>query len=131
MATCKVPASFVLKHAKYMIVKCDQKDAIEADKIIDRLFAKKRGIFKKVPVYASRTEVIERNSEEERLTINDLFWTFNQSAQRKNCEKLAIAAHTLIKLDKNAFILLSEEDFSSLGYCGRDYLDYVFSDKGE
>lgn len=127
MATCKVPASFVLKHAKYMIVKCDQKDAIEADKIIDRLFAKKRGIFKKSPAYLSRTEVIERFSEYNRFNDdNDLVWAFNQSAQRKSCEKLAIAAHTLIKLDKNAFMSLTAEDFSSLGFCGDDYLEFVF-----
>ncbi len=72
MAYLKVSKDFVIEAAKFMILKIDQTDAIQADQIIDQIMSKRTWLFKK-PIYQSRTECIEKEGT---CAPSELFYIF-------------------------------------------------------
>lgn len=124
MAYLKVKRDFVIQNAKFIILKIDQIDAIEADRVIDRLMQRKT-FFTRRPIYASRTECIE---QEQDFRHGALFHVFQARRQKIKCEELLIAAQNC----QADTLFLTEEDISTLGFnsvAGIEYLQHFWDAK--
>lgn len=117
MAYVKVSKEFVVKHAKFMILKIDHIDAIEADKIIDKMM-KMRVFFGTRPRYSSRTECIK---EEQGFEAGSLHWAFYSRKQKLECERLLLAAQNCI----DDHLYLSDKDISALGFNAESNIEYI------
>lgn len=126
MAYAKVNREFVIRNAKYIILKIDQIDAIEADRVIDRLMQRKT-FFTRRPIYASRTECIK---QEQDFGNGALYYAFSPRRQKIKCEELLFAAQNC----QEDTLFLTEEDISTLGFNnvgGVEYLQHFWDVKDE
>jgi hypothetical protein len=124
MAYFKVSKDFVIEAAKFIIVKIDQTDAIQADQIIDQLMSK-RTIFFKEPIYKSRTECIEKVGT---YTPSELFCAFLSRKQKSKAELLLLAARHC----SEDHLYITEDNISTLGYVSSDisaqYVQHFWDD---
>jgi len=124
MAYFKVSKDFVIEAAKYMILKIDQIDAIQADQIIDQIMSKRTWWFKK-PIYKSRTECIEKEGT---YAPSELFYAFLSRKQKSKCEQLLLAARHC----SEDHLYITEDDIGALGYVSFDisaqYVQHFWDD---
>lgn len=126
MAYAKFSRDFVVQKAKFIILKIDQIDAMEADRIIDRLM-KRKTFFTKRPIYSSRTDCIQREQD---FRHGALFDAFSPRRQKIQCEQLLLAAQNTC----DDYLYLTEDDIASLGFNtteGAEYLQHFWDLKEE
>jgi hypothetical protein len=104
----RVSTQGVIAHAKEIIVKQCHRDAVEADKIIDRLMKRtRRTFFALKPAYQSRSQCIEENLR----PGSELERAFAPSPQLERCYQLLLAARKC----QEDHMLLDVNDLSKLG----------------
>lgn len=117
MAYVKVSKEFVIEKSRFMILKINQIDAIEANKVIDRLMARKTW-FTRRPFYNSRTDCIKKEQDWYR---SELCRAFQDRPQLIACQKLLIAAQNC----QEDCMYLTEDDISSLGLTTAASVEYL------